>query len=82
MEILKCGSEENKALISFRLIDIKNKQRISIEDFRSFLSDYFQSWSSITNSSVSEGFKEQTEKYVVKLFQNIEKETGKKEIGF
>lgn len=31
MEVLKCGSEKNKAKISFRLIDIKNKDRVNIE---------------------------------------------------
>lgn len=34
MEVLKSGSEKNKAKISFRLIDIKNKDKVDIDDFK------------------------------------------------
>lgn len=44
MQILKCGSQFHKALISFRLIDIEKKSQVSYEDFKIFLKDYFDSW--------------------------------------
>ena len=53
MEVLKSGSEKHKAKISFWLIDVKNKDKVDIEDFKQFLDDYFRSWSSITNSAIT-----------------------------
>ena len=31
MEVLKSGTEKNKATISFRLIDLKNKNKVSMK---------------------------------------------------
>lgn len=53
MEIIEEGDKESKAMISFRLIDIKNKGIVGIDDFRNFISEYRDSWNSITNMPVS-----------------------------
>jgi 1-phosphatidylinositol-4-phosphate 5-kinase len=59
MEILKCGSDANKARISFKMIAKKEeggrgqRNRISQGDFMEFLNDFFNSWSSITNISIT-----------------------------
>ncbi len=53
MEILKSGDDKDKARISFKLIDYQNTNAVSAEDFKKFLSDYFQSWASITNFEIT-----------------------------
>jgi TolB-like protein len=53
MEVLKSGNEKNKARISYRLIDVKNKNSVNVKEFKEFLADYFRSWTSITNSMVT-----------------------------
>ncbi len=53
MEVLKAGSDKHKARLSFKLIDFKNKNKFNINDFKSFLDDFFRSWSSITNISMT-----------------------------
>lgn len=82
MEVLKCGSEKNKAKISFRLIDIKNKDRVNIEEFKEFLADYFNSWTSITNSIITTEIKERTDQYVNYIFKKVKKDTKKDTIDF
>jgi hypothetical protein len=34
MEVLKSGNEKNKAKISYRLIDVKNKNSVNVKDFK------------------------------------------------
>lgn len=53
MEVLKAGSEKHKARLSFKLIDFTNKNKFNKEDFIQFLSDFFKSWSSITNMTIT-----------------------------
>lgn len=53
MEVLKAGSEKHKARLSFKLIDFTNKNKFNKEDFIQFLNDFFKSWSSITNMTIT-----------------------------
>ena len=75
MEVLKSGSEKHKAKISFWLIDIKNKDKVDIEDFKQFLNDYFRSWTSITNSIITPEIKERADQYVNYIFKKVKRDT-------
>ena len=82
MEVLKSGSEKHKAKISFRLIDLKNKEKVDINDFKEFLDDYFRSWTSITNSIITPEIKERTDQYVNYIFRKVKKDSKKNYIDF
>ena len=71
--MLKCGTERNKAKISFRLIDIKNKNFVNEAEFKEFLADYFRSWTSVTNSIITPEIKERTDAYVKYIFTKVRK---------
>jgi hypothetical protein len=82
MEVLKCGNEKNKAKISFSLIDLKNRNKVDIDDFKDFLNDYFRSWTSITNSIITPEIIEQTDIYVEDIFTKVRQVTKKNYIDF
>lgn len=42
-----------KALISFRMIDIKRQGFFTERDFKDFMIEFLRSWSSITNAPIS-----------------------------
>ncbi len=68
---MKAGTDKHKARISFKLIDYTNKNRFNKEDFVQFLSDFFKSWSSITNMTITPEIKERTDLYVEMIFRKV-----------
>jgi hypothetical protein len=71
---LKAGTDKHKARISFKLIDYTNKNRFNKEDFVQFLSDFFKSWSSITNMTITPEIKERTDLYVEMIFRKVKQD--------
>ena len=54
-----------------------NQSIITMEIFKKFLSDFFVSWSFVTNIDITTDIKERTNKYIDFLFKKVQKETGK-----
>ncbi len=71
---MKAGTDKHKARISFKLIDYTNKNRFNKEDFVQFLSDFFKSWSSITNMTITPEIKERTDLYVEMIFRKVKQD--------
>lgn len=55
---------------------------MNINEFKSFLDDYFRSWTSITNSTITPEIKERTDQYVNYIFRRVQRDTKKNEINF
>ena len=70
-----------KAKISFKMIAPKNSSRITKEDFITFLNDFFNSWSSVTNISITADIRHRTQQYVDYLFGRMLKDAGQKDIN-
>lgn len=79
---MKAGTDKHKARISFKLIDYTNKNRFNKEDFVQFLSDFFKSWSSITNMTITPEIKERTDLYVDMIFRKVKQDKGTDVIDF
>ena len=79
---MKSGSEKNKARISYRLIDLKNTNKVRKHDFTEFLNDYFRSWTSITNSIITPEIKEWADDYVNNVFAKVKAEINTDYIDF
>jgi hypothetical protein len=79
---LKAGTDKHKARISFKLIDYTNKNRFNKEDFMQFLNDFFKSWSSITNMTITTEIKDRTDLYVDMIFRKVKQDKGTDVIDF
>ena len=53
IDIWRHGTPMEKALISFRMIDIKKRGFFSDKDFKDFMIEFLRSWSAITNAQIS-----------------------------
>ncbi len=79
---MKAGTDKHKARISFKLIDYTNKNRFNKEDFMQFLNDFFKSWSSITNMTITTEIKDRTDLYVDMIFRKVKQDKGTDVIDF
>lgn len=82
MQVLKAGSDKHKARLSFKLIDYTNKNNFNKNDFIQFLSDFFKSWSSITNMTITPEIKQRTDLYVDMIFKKVRQDKGTDLIDF
>ena len=57
MDILKSGDNRSRTYLSFRIIDLNNKKYLTKQDYLTFIGDFLQAWSSITNIPISTHFK-------------------------
>ncbi len=73
MEILKSNKDGEKARISFKMIVHPQQKIITKEIFKKFLSDFFVSWSFVTNIDITSEIKERTNQYIEFLFKKVEK---------
>ena len=80
MYILKGKNDSAKARISFKMIVPPRQSLITKEIFKKFLSDFFVSWSFVTNIDITSEIKERTNRYIDFLFAKVQNERGKPEI--
>lgn len=73
MYILRGNNDKDKARISFKMIVPPKQSTITKEIFKKFLSDFFLSWSFVTNIDITSEIKERTNKYIDFLFKKVEK---------
>ena len=77
MYILKGSNDAQKAKISFKMIVPPRQSIVTKDIFKKFLSDFFVSWSFVTNIDITTEIKDRTDKYIDFLFKKVQKETGK-----
>lgn len=73
MYILRGNNDKDKARISFKMIVPPKQSTITKEIFKKFLSDFFLSWSFVTNIDITSEIKERTNKYIDFLFKKVDK---------
>ena len=73
MYILKGNNDVLKAKISFKMIVPPKQSLITKDIFKKFLSDFFVSWSFVTNIDITSEIKDRTNKYIDFLFKKVQK---------
>ena len=71
MYVLKGNNDSHKARISFKMIFPPRQSIITKDIFKKFLSDFFVSWSFVTNIDITEDMTERTNKYIDFLFKKV-----------